>query len=122
MGEREMTMVERVARTAATFDGRPFEGLGRADRSRYLERARLEIEAMRELTDEMIINGLDGLVCKIGEQEHRAPKPSDAESTEAYRYIRIGLRMQDGEGVKACWQGAISAALSEIPATPAKEP
>jgi len=34
-------LAELIARSDAEFDKRPYKGLGRADRTRYLERARL---------------------------------------------------------------------------------
>ena len=40
-------LVEMVAKSDADFDGRPFVGLGRADKDRYLLRARAAIAAIR---------------------------------------------------------------------------
>jgi hypothetical protein len=42
------TMVEAAARSDATFDGRDFDKLGRADRERYLARARLSVAAAEQ--------------------------------------------------------------------------
>ncbi len=38
-------MVEIAARSDAKFDRRPFDGLGRADKQRYLDRSRAALEA-----------------------------------------------------------------------------
>lgn len=40
-------LVEIVARSDATFDGRPYDGLGRSDRDRYRDRARASLDALR---------------------------------------------------------------------------
>lgn len=39
--------VEIVARSDAQFDGRDFDGLGRADKKRYLDRAAAGLQAVR---------------------------------------------------------------------------
>lgn len=51
------TMIERMARAAAIFDGRPFETMGRVDRERYLARAMAELAAIREPTAAMVEAG-----------------------------------------------------------------
>lgn len=48
------SMIKRVAESQAKFDGRTLVGMSRTDRERYMERARLAIETMREPTEAMI--------------------------------------------------------------------
>lgn len=48
------SMIERVAKGQSDFDGRPWLSMSKADRVRYLERAKIAIEAMREPTGEML--------------------------------------------------------------------
>lgn len=40
-------VIDIVARSDADFDGRPYDGLGRADRERYRDRARASLAALR---------------------------------------------------------------------------
>lgn len=54
-----MTKLEQVAESQAKFDGRSLAGMPKGERGRYIERARLAIEAMREPTEEMIDAGDD---------------------------------------------------------------
>ena len=44
-----------IARSDADYDGRPFDKLGRADRERYLERARLSARAAVKVVLEAVL-------------------------------------------------------------------
>jgi acyl-CoA reductase-like NAD-dependent aldehyde dehydrogenase len=49
-----MEMVEKIAIGQCEFDGRPWLSMPRTERDRYMARARLAIEAMREPTEAML--------------------------------------------------------------------
>ena len=48
-----MDMIERVARGQADFDGRGWMAMSRGERGRYIQRARLAIQDIREPTEAM---------------------------------------------------------------------
>ena len=67
-----MTKLEQVAESQAKFDGRSLAGMPKGERGRYMERARLAIEAMRDLSpaqheaSEEIVVGYDDFACGDG--------------------------------------------------------
>lgn len=83
-----MNMIERVAESQAKFDGRTLISMPRGERERYIERARLAIEAMRDPTPGM---------CGFGEVALAMNGVDDVNDTDA----------------PECWKGMIDAALQE---------
>lgn len=79
-----MNMIEKIAVGQSEFDGRPWLSMPKTERDRYIARARLAIEAMREPTEAMVDAAAD-------------------EWVEDWRQRR--------ETIRAIWTAAINAAL-----------
>lgn len=51
------SMVEKIARGQAEFDGRPWLSMPKTERERYMDRARAALQAIRDPTKEMAAAG-----------------------------------------------------------------
>lgn len=118
------SMIERVARAIYEADDAwseafPWPNLAESPNrpNEYRRVARAAIEAMREPTDEMVTDGLIGLVTEIDRRQgplapvHEGQVLTDREA--AMRYMSLGAISRNGHEIKAAWQAAIDAALSE---------
>ena len=121
-------MIERVANAAADFDGRPLDKLGRADKDRYLARARVEIEAMREPSKDMglagfLVNkfenkqsngefGCPGVKCDVDPPKDWLD-PENAGAVKAFLDAPKCLIARVNLAPDRVWRAMIDAALSE---------
>ncbi|NTA27374.1 hypothetical protein [Allorhizobium ampelinum] len=71
-----MTKLEEIAEGQAKFDGRTLIGMPRGERDRYMERARLMLECIREPTGGMLKAALDAC--------HIAPDNLDSRLADYY--------------------------------------
>lgn len=112
-------MVERVAK--AIYEASPFRETAGAfeDQSEIYRRmcrlfARAAIEAMREPTDTMLLDGMEAFYEVNAEawDEDKFPKESE-EVHRAYVAMKAGAMVRNSREFDAIWRAMIDAALAE---------